>query len=110
MTKIILSKADAGKIQDAWHYATLIIHRENSTFNGDREYPEGIRGQLLAYEHLLVKIDEMAADNETWQLVKSQWWKPETVFDVLCNAGELLSVINETATQLGIEARTGEKL
>jgi hypothetical protein len=107
-TSIELSLADAGKLQDAWHYATLILDRHSSTFDGDCEYPEGIRGQMKAYEHLLEKIDQMAADNETWQLVKTQWWTPADWFWLHRCTEEAMEAIKQAARKLGVDPRTGE--
>jgi hypothetical protein len=109
LTRVSLTNADAGKLQDAYHYAMLILNRSQSTFDGCREYPEGIRGQVKAYEHLLNSIDSMTADNETWQLVKSTWWHPLTWQDLVENTRSAQASINYAASRLGIEARTGER-
>lgn len=105
---IELSKADVGKLQDAWHYATLILDRSNSTFDGDREYPEGIRGQMKAYEQLLKKIDQMAGDNDTWQLVKAKWWTPADWFWVHRYTEEVMGAIKHAAKRFGVDLRTAQ--
>jgi hypothetical protein len=108
--KLTLSKANAGILQDAWHYAMMVVNRGESTFDGDREYPEGIRGQMIAYEKLLGSLDKMCDSHETWQLVKSEWFKPSTFADVERNAVAAVMAIGEAAKRLGVEARTGEKI
>jgi hypothetical protein len=107
--QVELHAADAGKLQDAWHYATLILHRSDSSFDGSRGYPAGIRGQMKAYEDLLGKIDEMAADNDTWQLVKTNWWEPSDWYWMNRFTEEMMGAINRAAAKLGIDARTGCK-
>lgn len=104
-----LTNASPAVLQDAWHYAMMLVKRSDSTFDGDRAFPTGIRGQVKAYEELLEKLDHMTADNETWELVRSQWWQPESFEQMLSNARMALDAINEAAARLGIEARTGEK-
>lgn len=106
-TILTLSKADAGKLQDAWHYAMVLIKREDSTFCDDREYPMGIRGEVRAYESLLSVMDQMADDNETWQFVRSQWWEPTTYEGMIANAAAALQVIEIVASDLGLDARIG---
>lgn len=106
---ITLTNASAGVLQDAWHYAQLILNRDESTFNGDRYYAHGIRGQMKAYEDLLSKLDHMTADNESWQLVRSQWWEPATFDQMVRNTRMAFDSINAAAARLGIDARTGEK-
>lgn len=109
-TTVSLNRADAYKLQDAWHYAMMIIKRGDSGFDGDREFEEGIRGQMTAYERLLGVIDAMTEDNETWELVKAQWFKPATFADVQSYAAQAMAAINASAGKLGIDARTGSTL
>lgn len=109
MKTLTLNNASAGPLQDAWHYSMLILKRGESTFDGDRSFPCGIRGQLRAYESLLAKLDHMTADNETWELVRSQWWEPDTFAQMFENTMMAFAAINEAAARLGIDARTGEK-
>jgi len=87
----------------------LILRRQDSTFDGDRSFPCGIRGQMRAYESLLQKLDHMTADNETWELVRSSWWEPETFEQVVQNTRAAFDAITQAAEKLGIDARTGEK-
>lgn len=107
--ELTLTNADAYQLQDAWHYATLITDRGNSTFDGDREFPVGIRGQMVAYEYLLDKIDDMTANNETWQLIQHNWCYPTSFGFVRINAHKALIAINAAAKRLGIDARTACK-
>jgi hypothetical protein len=108
---IELNKADDGKLQDAWHYATLILDRPESTFDGDyHEFPEGIRGQMLAYERLLATIDSMTEDSATWELVKTEWWTPATFDQVVENSERAMEAIEAAAKRLGIDARTCQPL
>lgn len=109
-TKLSLSLADAGQLQDAWHYATLICHRKDSTFDGVREFVEGIRGQVRAYEMLIAIVDRMSADNETWQIVKGQYAHPQNWDQVATFATCLLRDIEERGIELGVDARTGEPI
>lgn len=111
--KLTLSKAHAGNLQDAWHYAMLIIDRGQSTFDGCREYPEGLIGQVRAYENLLSIIETMVADDETHELVDAGWnkWVRPATFQSMVEATRfLLAAINAKASELGIDARTGERL
>jgi hypothetical protein len=121
-SKLTLTNADAGKLQDAWHYATLIISRGDSAFDGDRSYPTGIRGQLLAYDNLVDQLGRMhdnlvekhlgrmttTADGFS-VLNSDRWQNPATLATMKANARFALVAINAAAAALGIEARTGEK-
>ena len=106
--KLTLSRADAGTLQDAWHYAMMLIDRGESTFDGSYDYPRGIRGQMVAYDNLLGVIDKMSADDETWELVRTEWWCAPTFEAIIAAAREALDSINAAAIRLGIDARTGE--
>lgn len=109
-TELSLKLAHVGTLQDAWHYATLILERDQSGFDGDRNYTEGILGQIRAYEQLVHKLDEMSGPETDWEMVECQFRYPKTTDEIWENARHGLASINSAAFRLGIEARTGEKL
>ena len=102
--------ANAGHLQDAWHYGMLIIDRAQSTFEGDySDYPEGIRGQVKAYEDLVFKMNSILEDSPTWTAVRRDYYYPKTFAEMLENTERLLFAVDARAKELGISARTGDK-
>jgi hypothetical protein len=104
-----LTQADGAMLQDAWHYAMMLVDREESTFAADSEYPPGVRGEMVAYERLLSKLDDLGRWDEEWDNNRNLWYSAGKYEQIVTNAKCALDSINAAADRLGICARTGDK-